>query len=181
MTAITIEDGHVYDPEGNYLCEETEYITMRTGAAPENQRQHHEIESGTAEILIKRMTEFVLPESKKQIADALWNLFYTGIHQTMGNVSTASQRKRLEDMLHAAIFTALDDPDVAEVMTLSDYIQLHSLGEELISRAVTYEGDRLRDSTILVGNVDPALVDSLKYTPEPQKTGMLGGVLKKKR
>lgn len=127
--------------------------------------------AGLSETLIKRTTDFALPESKKNIEDGLWVMFSGGIHQAMTNTSTVKKEKRARGLMHAAIISSLVDRDIAKQMTISDYIQLHLWSENLISRSVTFEGDGLRDATLIGRNLNPGVVDALRYTPDQKKSG----------
>ena len=127
--------------------------------------------AGLSETLIKRTTNFGLPEEKAKIEKGLWVMFSGGIHQAMTNTSTLKKEKRSKELMHAAIISSLVDRDIAKQMTISDYIQLHLWSENLIARSVTFEGDGLRDATLIGRNLNPGVVDALRYTPEQKKSG----------
>jgi hypothetical protein len=99
----------------------------------------------------------------------------------MSNISSSKQRQRSVELLHASIFTSLSNRDVAREMSITDYIQLHVHGENLIANAVTYEGDCYRDATLLGRSLDPNVIDAMKFNPNSPKDGGFFGVLKKKR
>ena len=130
---------------------------------------------GLSESLIKKETTFALPPTKKSMQDALWIMFDGGIHQTMTNTSNAEQQKKAMDLMHASIIAALADSRVAREMTPADYIQLHHWARNLIARSTTYEGDGLRDATILGRTLNPGVVDALRSVPEEKKTQKTGG------
>lgn len=130
---------------------------------------------GLSETLIKKETTFALPQTKKCIQDALWIMFDGGIHQAMTNTSNAEQQKKAMDLMHASIIAALADSRVAREMTPADYIQLHHWARNLIARSTTYEGDGLRDATILGRTLNPGLVDALHRVPDVKKTSKEGG------
>jgi hypothetical protein len=60
-------------------------------------------------------------------------------------------------------------------MTPADYIQLHHWARNLIARSTTYEGDGLRDATILGRTLNPGVVDALRSVPEAKKPSKAGG------
>lgn len=174
---IDEDHGSVFDEEGNYLFEVSELAKKLTGVNPE-QNQSYTPPDSSSEILLKRSTEFELPEPKKGIEDTLWHLFRCGIHLTMSNLSSPAQTKRARELSHSAILTSMLDPKIAAEMSVSDYIQLHAYAEQLIRRSVTYEGDRLRDATIYGRNLDAGAIDALKFNPDSPKNGGFLGVLK---
>ena len=130
---------------------------------------------GLSETLIKKETTFALPQTKKCIQDALWIMFDGGIHQTMTNTSNVEQQKKAMELMHASIITALADSRVAREMTPADYIQLHHWARNLIARSTTYEGDGLRDATILGRTLNPGVVDALRSVPEAKNPSKAGG------
>ena len=130
---------------------------------------------GLSETLIKKETTFTLPASKKYIQDALWIMFEGGIHQTMTNTSNVEQQKKAMDLMHASIIASLADSRVAREMSPTDYIQLHHWARNLIARSTTYEGDGLRDATILGRTLNPGVVDALRSVPEEKKSSKSGG------
>lgn len=130
---------------------------------------------GLSETLIKRETEFNLPACKPNTQHALWIMFDAGIHQAMTNTSNRDQMKRAMELMHASIIASLADSKVAREMTPADYIQLHHWARNLVARSTTYEGDGLRDATILGRTLNPGVVDALRSVPERQKSGGSGG------
>ena len=178
--------GDLYTPDGQYLGSLGEILPKSDddNLAPVNNEDFDGDEDedddspksyhpgkGLSETLIKSNTTFELPKSKKKIENALWAMFKGGIHQAMTNTCTPKQKKRLTELMHYSIISSMSDRDVAKAMLIPDYIQLHIYAENLIARSVTYEGDGLRDATLLGRNLDPNVVDALRYTPDKQKNG----------
>jgi len=179
---IDEKTGNIYTEDGNYLCSLGEVLQADSEKAVQSSdydedeeddedEQYFRAKPGLSETLIKRQTRFRLPKNKKHIENANWIMFEGGIHQAMTNISNAKQYQWALERMHAAIISSLSDRDVAREMTISDFIQLHVWGRNLIARAATFEGDRLRDATLLGRQLNPGAIDALKYTPEKDKNG----------
>lgn len=171
--------GDLYTRDGQRMCSLGEILPPDSGHMMPERGSDEDEElprgytggAGLSETLIRRVTEFKLPESKRQIQDALWTMFEGGIHQTMTNTGSPKDQKYAADIMHAGIVTSLIDRSVANNMSVSDYIQLHLWGRNLIARSTTYQGDRLRDATILGRTLNPGVVDALRYSPEKRSSG----------
>lgn len=170
--------GDLYTRDGRRMCSLGEILPPEQEELPQRMPDDdlprtYNGEAGLSETLIKKVTEFELPESKKKIEDALWLMFKGAIHQTMTNTSSAEQQEYASEIVHGSITASMADHEVASEMTIPDYIQLHLWGRNLIARSTTYEGDRLRDATILGRTLNPGMVDALRT--EHKSSGSGGG------
>jgi len=171
--------GDLYTRDGQRMCSLGEILPPDSDGMMPERRPDEDDElphgytggAGLSETLIRRVTEFKLPENKKVVEDALWTMFAGAIHQTMTNTSNAKQEQWSSKIMHASIIAALIKRDVAAKVDVTDYIQLHLWGHNLIARSTTYQGDRLRDATILGRTLNPGVVDALRYTPEKKSSG----------
>ena len=173
---IDEKTGDVYTEDGNYLCSLGEVMKGPTGKTEYSEDEDEEDDNyfrakpGLSETLIKRQTEFTLPENKKHIENELWVMFSGGIHQAMSNISTQKQYQENLDNMRAAIVTSLSNNDVSKEMTVHDVIQLFIWARNLVARSATFEGDHLRDATLLGRQLNPGAIDALRYTPEKEKS-----------
>lgn len=177
------ENGSVYDQDGAPICSIGE-LSAAFGQAVEgytDQKPHYSPDTAVSELFLRRATSFELPPEKIKLQNGIWSFFSCGIHKTMANVSSQQQKKRSFELNHSIILTSLIDPEISEEMSVSDYIQLHALGEDLVSRGTTFEGDRYRDATIFGANINPDFVDVMKYNTESPKNGGFFSHWKKKR
>ena len=163
--------GELYTADGEHLCSLGEILPAGTDNDEDDDPRPYTPQAGLSETLINKQTTFNLPKVKKSIEDALWIMFSGGIHQSMSNTSNPKQCQRAMDLMHASIVASMVDRDVAKSMTISDYIQLHHFARNLIARSVTFEGDHLRDATLLGRTLNPGVVDSLRFSPESRKSG----------
>lgn len=187
--------GDIFTEDGTYLCSLGEVLRNNTqdrGGVPdydgddeadeyEDENELFKPKAGISETLIKRQTTFKLPKNKKHIENALWLMFSGGIHQVMSNISNLKQYKETLNHYHASILSSMANEEVANEVDISDYIQLHIWGRNLISRASTFEGDGLRDATLMGRQLNPNAIDALRYTPEKEKSngGGFFGFLKR--
>ena len=177
---IDEKTGEIYSDDGEYICSLGQLMDGGNGGTPatcgdddddDDPRSFHP-NAGLSETLIRRQTNFDLPDSKEKIQKGLWTLFgSSAIHQVMSNISNPQQFKRAYELSHASITASLADNEIAEEMSCVDYIQSHIWARNLISRASTFEGDRLRDATILGRQINPTMIDALRYTPDTKKSG----------
>jgi len=171
--------GDLYTRDGQRMCSLGEILPPDSDGMMPERRPDEDDElphgytggAGLSETLIRRVTEFKLPENKKPVQDALWTMFDGAIHQTMTNTGSSKQEQWAADIMHAGIVTSLINRDVAIKMSVSDYIQLHLWARNLIARSTTFQGDRLRDATILGRTLNPGMVDALRYSPEKKSSG----------
>lgn len=190
MKTVLNDKGELFTEDGQFICSLGELLPADDGRHPASYEddgisdddvpRSYNPGAGLSETLITKVTEFKLPESKKSVQDALWTLFDGAIHQTMTNTSSPKQQKWASELVHATITASMNERDVAKNMSIADYIQLHLWGRNLIARSTTYEGDRLRDATILGRTLNPGVVDALRYTPDKSKSsGGFFGFLKR--
>jgi hypothetical protein len=179
---IDEKTGDVYTADGNYLCSLGEVINAKENDRPDysdyeeedeedEDERYFRVKPGLSETLIKRQTEFKLPKNKKHIENELWVMFSGGIHQAMSNISTQKQYQETLDHMRAAILTSMTNTDVSNEMAVHDLIQLDIWARNLVARSATFEGDHLRDATLIGRQLNPGAIDALRYTPEKEKAG----------
>lgn len=180
---IDEKTGEIFSDDGEYLCSLGQLIDNQGGEYPaspddddDDEPQNFSPKAGISETLIRRQTNFDLPKSKKKIQDGLWVMFgKSAIHQTMTNTSNPKQYNKTLDLLHGAINCSMADREIAEEMTIYDYLESHVWARNLVSRSSTFEGDKLRDATIIGRQINPGMIDAMRYTPETKKSGGGGG------